>query len=70
MPLLPIGSLRIRDATHSTMTLDWDAAPGAVRKYIITYRPEDGDAKEVRTHLFICLLFQRRAHPTSGPRRM
>lgn len=59
MPLLPGGSLRIRDVTHSIMTLDWDAAPGAVRKYIITYRPEDGDAKEVRTHLFMSFVSEK-----------
>lgn len=29
------------------MRLIWDAAPGLVRKYLITYKPEDGDAKEV-----------------------
>uniref|UniRef100_A0A672LID2 Collagen alpha-1(XII) chain n=1 Tax=Sinocyclocheilus grahami TaxID=75366 RepID=A0A672LID2_SINGR len=39
----PSGELSITDVTHSTMQLDWDAAPGAVRKYIITYRPEDGE---------------------------
>uniref|UniRef100_A0A672LA79 Collagen type XII alpha 1 chain n=1 Tax=Sinocyclocheilus grahami TaxID=75366 RepID=A0A672LA79_SINGR len=43
----PSGELSITDVTHSTMQLDWDAAPGAVRKYIITYRPEDGEAKEL-----------------------
>uniref|UniRef100_A0A672LHR3 Collagen alpha-1(XII) chain n=1 Tax=Sinocyclocheilus grahami TaxID=75366 RepID=A0A672LHR3_SINGR len=41
---LPLSrDLSITDVTHSTMQLDWDAAPGAVRKYIITYRPEDGE---------------------------
>uniref|UniRef100_A0A673FMX9 Collagen alpha-1(XII) chain n=1 Tax=Sinocyclocheilus rhinocerous TaxID=307959 RepID=A0A673FMX9_9TELE len=39
----PSGELSITDVTHSTMQLDWDAAPGAVRKYIITYKPEDGE---------------------------
>ncbi|CAG5896332.1 unnamed protein product [Menidia menidia] len=29
------------------MRLNWDAAPGAVRKYIVTYKPEEGDLKEV-----------------------
>lgn len=43
----PAGELRVRDVTHSTLWLYWDAAPGAVRKYLITYKPEDGDAKEV-----------------------
>lgn len=43
----PAGELRVRDITHSTMTLDWDAAPGPVRKYLITYKPESGEAKEV-----------------------
>lgn len=47
MPLPPAGELKVRDVTHSTMRLLWDAAPGAVRKYLITYKPEEGDAKEV-----------------------
>lgn len=47
----PAGALRITDVTHSTMRLNWDAAHGAVRKYIITYKPEDGDLKEVRLGL-------------------
>lgn len=29
------------------MLLNWDAAPGVVRKYIIIYKPEDGESKEV-----------------------
>uniref|UniRef100_A0A665VW12 Collagen, type XII, alpha 1a n=1 Tax=Echeneis naucrates TaxID=173247 RepID=A0A665VW12_ECHNA len=37
----------VRDVTHSTMRLIWDAAPGDVRKYLITYKPEDGEAKEL-----------------------
>uniref|UniRef100_A0A673M095 Collagen alpha-1(XII) chain n=1 Tax=Sinocyclocheilus rhinocerous TaxID=307959 RepID=A0A673M095_9TELE len=45
---LPLSrDLRITDVTHSTMQLDWDPAPGAVRKYIITYKPEDGESKEL-----------------------
>lgn len=47
VPMPPAGELRVRDVTHSTMVLYWDAAPGAVRKYIITYQAEDGEAKEV-----------------------
>uniref|UniRef100_A0A673B2H7 Collagen alpha-1(XII) chain n=1 Tax=Sphaeramia orbicularis TaxID=375764 RepID=A0A673B2H7_9TELE len=47
LPLPPAGELRVRDITHSTMRLNWDAAPGAVRKYIITYTPEDGDDKQL-----------------------
>ncbi|XP_073348827.1 collagen alpha-1(XII) chain [Pagrus major] len=47
LPMPPAGVLRITDVTHSTMKLNWDAAPGAVRKYIITYKPEEGDLKEV-----------------------
>lgn len=47
MPLPPSGDLRVRDVTHSTMVLDWDAAPGPVRKYLITYKPDNGEAKEV-----------------------
>uniref|UniRef100_A0A8C4IHE1 Collagen alpha-1(XII) chain n=1 Tax=Dicentrarchus labrax TaxID=13489 RepID=A0A8C4IHE1_DICLA len=48
LPMPPAGVLRITDVTHSTMRLNWDAAPGAVRKYIITYKPEEGDLKEVK----------------------
>ncbi|XP_031703091.1 collagen alpha-1(XII) chain isoform X1 [Anarrhichthys ocellatus] len=47
LPLPPAGKLTVRDVTHSTMWLIWDAAPGLVRKYLITYKPEDGDAKEL-----------------------
>ncbi|KAM9842426.1 collagen alpha-1(XII) chain [Aulostomus maculatus] len=47
LPLPPAGELRVRDVTHSTMRLIWDAAPGLVRKYLITYKPESGDAKEL-----------------------
>ncbi|PWA16437.1 hypothetical protein CCH79_00004628, partial [Gambusia affinis] len=47
VPMPPAGELRVRDVTHSTMVLYWDAAPGAVRKYIITYQAEDGEAKEL-----------------------
>lgn len=47
MPLPPAGELRISEVTHSSMRLTWDAAPGNVRKYIITYKREDGDLKEV-----------------------
>lgn len=47
VPLPPAGELTITDVTHSSMFLNWDAAPGAVRKYIITYRPVDGESKEV-----------------------
>uniref|UniRef100_A0A671YEV8 Collagen alpha-1(XII) chain n=1 Tax=Sparus aurata TaxID=8175 RepID=A0A671YEV8_SPAAU len=46
-PMPPAGELRVRDVTHSTMRLIWDAAPGLVRKYLITYKPEEGEAKEV-----------------------
>ncbi|XP_029348934.1 collagen alpha-1(XII) chain isoform X2 [Echeneis naucrates] len=47
LPQPPAGELRVRDVTHSTMRLIWDAAPGDVRKYLITYKPEDGEAKEL-----------------------
>uniref|UniRef100_UPI0037E99097 collagen alpha-1(XII) chain n=1 Tax=Semicossyphus pulcher TaxID=241346 RepID=UPI0037E99097 len=46
LPVPPAGVLRITDITHSAMRLNWDAAPGAVRKYIINYKPEEGDLKE------------------------
>ncbi|XP_061897868.1 collagen alpha-1(XII) chain-like isoform X2 [Entelurus aequoreus] len=47
LPLPPAGKLRVRDMTHSSMRLIWDAAPGPVRKYLITYKPEEGEAKEL-----------------------
>lgn len=47
VPLPPAGQLRVRDVTHSTIDLDWDAAPGPVEKYLLTYKPENGEAKEV-----------------------
>uniref|UniRef100_A0A3B4UBU8 Collagen alpha-1(XII) chain n=1 Tax=Seriola dumerili TaxID=41447 RepID=A0A3B4UBU8_SERDU len=47
LPLPPAGELRVRDVTHSTMMLNWDAAPGAVRKYLVSYKPEEGEAKEL-----------------------
>ncbi|XP_077566419.1 collagen alpha-1(XII) chain isoform X2 [Stigmatopora nigra] len=47
LPMPAAGALRISHVTHSAMKLGWDAAPGAVRKYLVTYKPEDGDAKEV-----------------------
>ncbi|KAL7862063.1 hypothetical protein SRHO_G00135040 [Serrasalmus rhombeus] len=50
LPLPPAGELRITDVTHSTMLLDWDAAPGPVRKYIITYKPEEGEVKELEVN--------------------
>ncbi|XP_076874166.1 collagen alpha-1(XII) chain isoform X2 [Brachyhypopomus gauderio] len=46
LPLPPAGKLKISDVNHSSMRLKWDAAPGKVRKYIITYTPEDGEPKE------------------------
>ncbi|XP_061901199.1 collagen alpha-1(XII) chain isoform X3 [Entelurus aequoreus] len=46
VPLPPSGALRISAVTHSSMRLNWDAAPGPVRKYLVIYRAEDGDAKE------------------------
>lgn len=46
-PRPPAGELKVEDVTHSTMRLIWDAAPAPVRKYLITYTPQDGDPKEV-----------------------
>lgn len=43
----PAGELKVREVTHSTMVLYWTAAPGAVRKYTITYQAEDGEVKKV-----------------------
>lgn len=48
VPVPPAGVLRVSDITHSSMKLRWDAAPGEVRKYIVTYKPEEGDIKEVK----------------------
>ncbi|ROL43009.1 Collagen alpha-1(XII) chain [Anabarilius grahami] len=50
LPLPPAGELRITEVTHSSMRLTWDAAPGNVRKYIITYKREDGELKEVEVN--------------------
>ncbi|XP_076011110.1 collagen alpha-1(XII) chain isoform X2 [Genypterus blacodes] len=50
LPIPAVGVLTITDVTHSTMKLHWDAAPGAVRKYIITYKPEEGELKEVEVN--------------------
>ncbi|XP_026146323.1 collagen alpha-1(XII) chain isoform X5 [Carassius auratus] len=50
LPLPPAGKLKISEVTHSTMRLTWDAALGNVRKYIITYKREDGDLKEVEVN--------------------
>uniref|UniRef100_A0A8C7D6D4 Collagen type XII alpha 1 chain n=1 Tax=Oncorhynchus kisutch TaxID=8019 RepID=A0A8C7D6D4_ONCKI len=47
VPLPLSGKLHITAVTHSTMKLRWDASPGKVLKYIITYKPEDGELKEV-----------------------
>lgn len=47
VPVPPAGNLRISDVTHSRMKLSWDPAPGQVSKYIITYKPDEGDLKEV-----------------------
>uniref|UniRef100_A0A3P9D789 Collagen alpha-1(XII) chain n=1 Tax=Maylandia zebra TaxID=106582 RepID=A0A3P9D789_9CICH len=50
LPRPAAGQLRISDVTHSTMRLNWDAAPGPVRKYIITYKPEEGEVKEIEVN--------------------
>ncbi|KAM3861132.1 collagen alpha-1(XII) chain-like [Diretmus argenteus] len=50
LPMPPAGVLRVTDVTHSAMKLNWDAAPGNVRKYIITYKPDEGEAKEVEVN--------------------
>uniref|UniRef100_A0A8B9L130 Collagen alpha-1(XII) chain n=1 Tax=Astyanax mexicanus TaxID=7994 RepID=A0A8B9L130_ASTMX len=56
LPLPPAGKLRITDVTHSSFRLFWDAAPGNVRKYMITYKPEGGDVKEVMGDITTLLL--------------
>uniref|UniRef100_A0A8C8IZS0 Collagen, type XII, alpha 1b n=1 Tax=Oncorhynchus tshawytscha TaxID=74940 RepID=A0A8C8IZS0_ONCTS len=50
VPLPLSGKLHITAVTHSTMKLRWDASPGKVLKYIITYKPEDGELKEVEVN--------------------
>ncbi|XP_070302583.1 collagen alpha-1(XII) chain-like [Salvelinus sp. IW2-2015] len=50
LPLPPSGNLRITGVTHSTMKLRWDASPGKVLKYIITYKPDEGELKEVEVN--------------------
>ncbi|XP_056150871.1 collagen alpha-1(XII) chain isoform X2 [Lampris incognitus] len=47
LPMPPAGALTITDVTHSTMKLNWEAAPGNVLKYIVTYKPEEGEPKEI-----------------------
>ncbi|CAL8312238.1 unnamed protein product [Lota lota] len=49
-PEMPAGVLRISGVTHSSMRLNWDAAAGNVRKYTITYKPDEGDAKETEVN--------------------
>ncbi|CAL8314936.1 unnamed protein product [Merluccius merluccius] len=46
-PVQPAGELRISDVTHSAMKLNWDAAPGNVLSYIITYKPDEGEVREL-----------------------
>lgn len=62
VPLPPAGELRVRDVTHSTMRLIWDAAPGAVRKYRVTYQPEDGDVKDVSRGFLFSLPSAQSSH--------
>eukprot|EP00063_Salmo_salar_P085537 XP_014060372.1 PREDICTED: collagen alpha-1(XII) chain isoform X7 [Salmo salar] len=50
LPLPPSGNLKITGVTHSAMKLRWDASPGNVLKYIITYKPEEGELKEVEVN--------------------
>ncbi|XP_069462362.1 collagen alpha-1(XII) chain isoform X2 [Ambystoma mexicanum] len=48
LPLGGVGNLKIRDVTHSSMRVFWDAAPGNVRKYIVKYKTDDEEEyKEV-----------------------
>ncbi|MGH0138823.1 UNVERIFIED_CONTAM: hypothetical protein FKN15_011844 [Acipenser sinensis] len=47
LPLPAAGELQITEVTHSAMRLTWDPAPGKVRKYIITYKPNNGESKEI-----------------------
>ncbi|XP_066534099.1 collagen alpha-1(XII) chain isoform X2 [Hoplias malabaricus] len=62
LPLPPSGKLQIREVTHSSMRLNWDAAPGNVRKYTITYKPEAGDLIELEVPGHIT------THPLTGLR--
>lgn len=63
----PAGELRVRDVTHSTMVLYWDAAPGAVRKYKVIYQAEDGDPKEVSFSLIFIKLHKTNLSPDFLP---
>ncbi|XP_053566419.1 collagen alpha-1(XII) chain isoform X2 [Bombina bombina] len=48
LPLQGVGNIRVRDITHSSMNVFWDAAPGNVRKYIVKYKTtEEEEFKEV-----------------------
>ncbi|XP_056421865.1 collagen alpha-1(XII) chain isoform X3 [Hyla sarda] len=41
-------NLRVSDATTSSLKLSWDAAPGKVKQYLVTYTPATGgEPKEV-----------------------
>ncbi|XP_068610238.1 collagen alpha-1(XII) chain [Brachionichthys hirsutus] len=50
LPEPPAGVLQIVDVTHSSMTLKWDAAPGPVQNYVVTYKPEEGELLEVEVN--------------------
>uniref|UniRef100_A0A8D2LYC8 Collagen alpha-1(XII) chain n=1 Tax=Varanus komodoensis TaxID=61221 RepID=A0A8D2LYC8_VARKO len=47
LPLSGAKSLRIRDITHSSMRVNWEHAPGKVRKYILRYKAPEDEIKEV-----------------------
>ncbi|KAM8953803.1 collagen alpha-1(XII) chain [Pelodytes ibericus] len=48
LPIQGVGSIRLRDITHSSMNVLWDAAPGNVRKYIVRYKTaEEEEFKQV-----------------------
>uniref|UniRef100_A0A674ES42 Collagen type XII alpha 1 chain n=1 Tax=Salmo trutta TaxID=8032 RepID=A0A674ES42_SALTR len=55
LPLPPSGNLKITGVTHSAMKLRWDASPGKVLKYIVTYKPEEGELKEVTLDFLIII---------------
>ncbi|XP_041420606.1 collagen alpha-1(XII) chain isoform X2 [Xenopus laevis] len=48
LPIQGVGNIRVRDITHSSMNVLWNAAPGNVLKYIVRYKTEeDEEFKEV-----------------------
>lgn len=47
LPLPRPRNVRLRDVTHSTMTVLWEPVLGKVRKYVVRYKTPEEDVKEV-----------------------